>query len=231
MCYDIAEVEQMDKILIIEDEPAISDILRELLTDAGYEVEEAADGLEGVEKFRAGSFSLVLLDLMLPKLDGYGVCEQIRAVSDVPVIMITALSGEEAEVRAFELRADDYITKPFSLRLVLMRVEAVLRRAGGKADEGGREILRRGSVEMDTAAHRVSLDGEDVPLTNTEYRLLELFLRNPGRVFTREGLLSRVWGYDFIGDESTVNIHIMNLRRKLGSNLIETVRGVGYRLG
>ena len=229
MCYDIAEVEQMDKILIIEDEPAIRDILRELLTDAGYEVEEAADGLEGVEKFRAGSFSLVLLDLMLPKLDGYGVCEQIRAVSDVPVIMITALSGEEAEVRAFELRADDYITKPFSLRLVLMRVEAVLRRAGGKADEGGREILRRGSVEMDTAAHRVSLDGEDVPLTNTEYRLLELFLRNPGRVFTREGLLSRVWGYDFIGDESTVNIHIMNLRRKLGSNLIETVRGVGYR--
>lgn len=231
MCYDIAEVEQMDKILIIEDEPAIRDILRELLTDAGYEVEEAADGLEAVEKFRAGSFSLVLLDLMLPKLDGYGVCEQIRAVSDVPVIMITALSGEEAEVRAFELRADDYITKPFSLRLVLMRVEAVLRRAGGKADEGGREILRRGSVEMDTAAHRVSLDGEDVPLTNTEYRLLELFLRNPGRVFTREGLLSRVWGYDFIGDESTVNIHIMNLRRKLGSNLIETVRGVGYRLG
>ena len=221
----------MDKILIIEDEPAIRDILRELLTDAGYEVEEAADGLEGVEKFRAGSFSLVLLDLMLPKLDGYGVCEQIRAVSDVPVIMITALSGEEAEVRAFELRADDYITKPFSLRLVLMRVEAVLRRAGGKADEGGREILRRGAVEMDTAAHRVSLDGEDVPLTNTEYRLLELFLRNPGRVFTREGLLSRVWGYDFIGDESTVNIHIMNLRRKLGSNLIETVRGVGYRLG
>lgn len=231
MCYDIAEVEQMDKILIIEDEPAIRDILRELLTDAGYEVEEAADGLEGVEKFRAGSFSLVLLDLMLPKLDGYGVCEQIRAVSDVPVIMITALSGEEAEVRAFELRADDYITKPFSLRLVLMRVEAVLRRAGGKADKGGREILRRGSVEMDTAAHRVSRDGEDVPLTNTEYRLLELFLRNPGRVFTREGLLSRVWGYDFIGDESTVNIHIMNLRRKLGSNLIETVRGVGYRLG
>ena len=219
----------MDKILIIEEEPAIRDILRELLTDAGYEVEEAADGLEGVEKFRAGSFSLVLLDLMLPKLDGYGVCEQIRAVSDVPVIMITALSGEEAEVRAFELRADDYITKPFSLRLVLMRVEAVLRRAGGKADEGEREILRRGSVEMDTAAHRVSLDGEDVPLTNTEYRLLELFLRNPGRVFTREGLLSRVWGYDFIGDESTVNIHIMNLRRKLGSNLIETVRGVGYR--
>ena len=144
----------MDKILIIEDEPAIRDILRELLTDAGYEVEEAADGLEGVEKFRAGSFSLVLLDLMLPKLDGYGVCEQIRAVSDVPVIMITALSGEEAEVRAFELRADDYITKPFSLRLVLMRVEAVLRRAGGKADEGGREILCRGSVEMDTAAHR-----------------------------------------------------------------------------
>lgn len=220
----------MDKILIIEDEPAIRDILRELLSDAGYDVEEAADGPEGVEKFRAGRFSLVLLDLMLPGLDGYGVCEQIRAVSDVPVIIITALSGEEAEVRAFELKADDYITKPFSLKLVLMRVEAVLRRSGG-GSEGSREILRHGGVEMDTAAHRVSLNGEDVPLTNTEYRLLELFMRNPGRVFTREGLLSRVWGYDFIGDESTVNIHIMNLRRKLGSGLIETVRGVGYRLG
>ncbi len=136
----------MDKILIIEDEPAIRDILRELLSDAGYEVEEAADGPEGVEKFRAGRFSLVLLDLMLPGLDGYGVCEQIRAVSDVPVIIITALSGEEAEVRAFELKADDYITKPFSLKLVLMRVEAVLRRSGG-GSEGSREILRHGGVE------------------------------------------------------------------------------------
>ena len=131
---------------------------------------------------------------MLPKLDGYGVCEQIRAVSDVPVIMITALSGEEAEVRAFELRADDYITKPFSLRLVLMRVEAVLRRAGGKADKGGREILRRGSVEMGhgRAPCEPGRRGR-ASHEHGEYRLLELFLRNPGRVFTREGLLSRVW--------------------------------------
>ena len=221
----------MKRILIIEDDETIAAIERDYLAVNDFESDIAANGPDGIRTGQTGKYDLILLDLMLPKLDGYGVCEQIRAVSDVPVIMITALSGEEAEVRAFELRADDYITKPFSLRLVLMRVEAVLRRAGGKADEGGREILRRGSVEMDTAAHRVSLDGEDVPLTNTEYRLLELFLRNPGRVFTREGLLSRVWGYDFIGDESTVNIHIMNLRRKLGSSLIETVRGVGYRLG
>ena len=167
---------------------------------------------------------------MLPKLDGYGVCREIRAESDVPVIIITALSGEEAEVRAFELKADDYITKPFSLKLVLMRVEAVLRRTGGGSAAKG-DILRRGGVEMDTSSHRVTLNGESVTLTNTEYRLLELFLLNPGRVFTREGLLKSIWGYDFVGDESTVNIHIMNLRRKLGAGLIETVRGVGYRLG
>lgn len=220
-----------ERVLIVEDEAAIREILSELLRDAGYEVDEAADGLEGVEKFRAGDYSLVLLDLMLPGLDGYGVCEIIRRESSVPVIILTALDDERSQVKAFELKADDYITKPFSLKLVLMRVEAVLRRSRETRSAPGAEVFRRGDVELDAAGHYVSLNGKDVTLTPTEYALLELFMRNPGRVFTRDNLLSSVWGYDFAGDEKTVNIHIMNLRRKLGAGIIETVRGVGYRLG
>ena len=221
-----------ERILIIEDEEAIRSILRELLLDAGYEVEEAADGPEGIAKFRAGRFVLVLLDLMLPGLDGYAVCEQIRRVSDIPVIMLTALDGEDAQIKAFELQADDYITKPFSLRLVLMRIEAVLRRSRdpGSEPEPG-DVLTRMGVTLDTTAHAAYYEGRRVTLTPTEYALLELFMRNPSRVFTRDNLLDQVWGYDFSGEEKIVNVHIMYLRRKLGAKLIETVRGVGYRLG
>ena len=221
-----------ERILIIEDEEAIRSILRELLLDAGYEVEEATDGPEGIAKFRAGRFALVLLDLMLPGLDGYAVCEQIRRVSDIPVIMLTALDGEDAQIKAFELQADDYITKPFSLRLVLMRIEAVLRRSRepGSEPEPG-DVLTHMGVTLDTTAHAAYYEGRRVTLTPTEYALLELFMRNPSRVFTRDNLLDQVWGYDFSGEEKIVNVHIMYLRRKLGAKLIETVRGVGYRLG
>ena len=221
-----------ERILIIEDEEAIRSILRELLLDAGYEVEEAADGPEGIAKFRAGRFVLVLLDLMLPGLDGYAVCEQIRRVSDIPVIMLTALDGEDAQIKAFELQADDYITKPFSLRLVLMRIEAVLRRSRepGSEPEPG-DVLTHMGVTLDTTAHAAYYEGRRVTLTPTEYALLELFMRNPSRVFTGDNLLDQVWGYDFSGEEKIVNVHIMYLRRKLGAKLIETVRGVGYRLG
>ena len=221
-----------ERILIIEDEEAIRSILRELLLDAGYEVEEAADGPEGIAKFRAGRFALVLLDLMLPGLDGYAVCEQIRRVSDIPVIMLTALDGEDAQIKAFELQADDYITKPFSLRLVLMRIEAVLRRSRESVSEPEPgDVLTHMGVTLDTTAHAAYYEGRRVTLTPTEYALLEFFMRNPSRVFTRDNLLDQVWGYDFSGEEKIVNVHIMYLRRKLGAKLIETVRGVGYRLG
>lgn len=219
-----------ERILIIEDETAIQSILSELLTDAGYDIEAAGDGLEGIKKFREQHFSLILLDIMLPKIDGYTVCEMIRQESDVPIIMLTALDEEQAQIKAFELKADDYITKPFSLKLVLLRVEAVLRRVKEQAlPDPGARITYRG-ILFDAESHVVYEDGKVVPLTNTEYNLLELFLKNQGRVFTRDNLLNQVWGYDFIGDEKTVNIHIMNLRRKLGADLIETIRGVGYRV-
>lgn len=220
-----------ERILIIEDEVSIQSILSELLTDAGYDIEVANDGLEGVTKFRKQPFSLVLLDIMMPKIDGYGVCEIIRQESNIPIIMLTALDEEEAQIKAFELKVDDYITKPFCVKLVLMRVEAVLRRVKERESQVSENILTYGKIRLDRAAHLVSVAGNPVALTNTEYGLLELFLFHPGRVFSRDHLLNQVWGYDFMGDEKTVNIHIMNLRRKLGTNIIETIRGVGYRLG
>ena len=220
-----------ERILIIEDETAIQSILAELLTDAGYSIEVACDGLGGVTKFREKSFSLVLLDIMMPKIDGYTVCEMIRQESNVPIIMLTALDEEEAQVKAFELKVDDYITKPFSVKLVLMRVEAVLRRIKEREDEKVTTTLSYGNIRLDRESHSASVDGKPISLTHTEYGLLELFMLHPGRVFTRDNLLNEVWGYDFVGEEKTVNIHIMNLRRKLDTDLIETVRGVGYRLG
>lgn len=220
-----------ERILIIEDETAIQSILVALLTDAGYTTEVAGDGLEGITKFREKPFSLVLLDILMPKIDGYTVCEMIRQESNVPVIMLTALDEEEAQIKAFELQADDYITKPFSVKLVLMRVEAVLRRAKEREVQKNASILSFGNIRLDRESHSVSAGGRPVSLTHTEYGLLELFMLHPGRVFTRDNLLNHVWGYDFVGEEKTVNIHIMNLRRKLNTDLIETIRGVGYRLG
>lgn len=220
-----------ERILIIEDETAIQSILVALLTDAGYTTEVAGDGPEGITKFREKPFSLVLLDILMPKIDGYTVCEMIRQESNVPVIMLTALDEEEAQIKAFELQADDYITKPFSVKLVLMRVEAVLRRAKEREVQKNASILSCGNIRLDRESHSVSAGGRPVSLTHTEYGLLELFMLHPGRVFTRDNLLNHVWGYDFVGEEKTVNIHIMNLRRKLNTDLIETIRGVGYRLG
>ena len=207
------------RILIIEDETAIQSILSELLTDAGYRIEVVGDGLEGITKFREKPFSLVLLDIMMPKIDGYTVCE------------MTALDEEEAQVKAFELKVDDYITKPFSVKLVLMRVEAVLRRVNEREGQEAAAILSYGNIRLDRKSRAVSVGGKPVSLTHTEYGLLELFMLHPGRVFTRDNLLNQVWGYDFVGEEKTVNIHIMNLRRKLDTDLIETIRRVGYRLG
>ena len=218
-----------ERILIIEDETAIQTILAELLTDAGYDVEVAGDGLEGITKFKEQEYSLVLLDIMMPKISGYAVCEMIRRESDVPVIMLTALDEEAAQIKAFELKVDDYITKPFSVKLVLLRVEAVLRRMKEKQSSEHETILSGENIQMDRTSRKVPVYGKEVALTHKEYELLELFMLHPGQVFSREHLLDRVWGYEIVCEEKTVNIHIMNLRKKLGIDVIETVRGVGYR--
>ena len=217
----------MKKILIVEDEPDIQELLSAYLQQAGYQTSLAGDGVEALELFRSASFDLVLLDIMLPKIDGFGVCELIRQESQVPILMLTALDGEAEQLRGFDLEIDDYVTKPFSLPVLLKKIAAILRRAGGVSTAPS--LLRYGELTLDPEAMEVRLAGRSLELTAREFELLHTFLSSPGRVFTREVLLAKLWGYDFFGDERVVDSHIKNLRRKLGGDYIETVRGVGYR--
>lgn len=216
-----------EKILIVEDEKAIQDILIEPLAFAGYDVTAASDGLEGINLFHTKCFDLVLLDIMLPKIDGYAVCEMIRQESKIPIILLTALDAEDDQIKGFDLLADDYITKPFSIKLVLKRVEALLRRTMG---EGTQNQIQYKDIFVSEAERQVLVAGKEISLTHIEFDILLLFLKNQGRVFTRDDLLNFVWGYDFVGDEKGVNFHIMNLRKKINVNYIETVRGVGYKI-
>lgn len=214
-------------ILIIEDELAIQNILAEPLKACGYQIITASDGLAGINAFHTHRADLILLDIMLPKINGYTVCEMIRQESKIPIILLTALDTEDDQIKGFDLLADDYITKPFSIKLVLKRVEALLRRSEQSADT---DTIRYQEITISAEQRQVFLSGNEITLTQSEFDILLLFLRNQGRVFTRDELLTLVWGYDFIGDEKSVNFHIMNLRKKLNVDYIETVRGVGYRI-
>ena len=216
----------MKRILVIEDEPDIQEMLCAYLRDAGYSVSAASDGIQAMDCFHRESWDLILLDLMLPKIDGYGVCELIRRESDVPVIMVTALDTEENQIRGFDLQIDDYVTKPFSMPILLRKIAAVLRRTGSDAES--RQLIYR-DIVMDLDAYRVTVDGALLDLTTREFELLKELLQNQGRVLTRSVLLGQLWNYDFIGDERIVDSHIKNLRKKLNRDYIETVRGVGYR--
>lgn len=217
----------MKRILVIEDEPDIQEMLCAYLRDAGYSVSAASDGIQAMDCFHRESWDLILLDLMLPKIDGYGVCELIRRESDVPVIMVTALDTEENQIRGFDLQIDDYVTKPFSMPILLRKIAAVLRRTGSDAES--RQLIYR-DITMDLDAYRVTVDGALLDLTTREFELLKELLQNQGRVLTRSVLLGQLWNYDFIGDERIVDSHIKNLRKKLNRDYIETVRGVGYRV-
>ena len=216
----------MKHILIVEDEPDIQELLRAYLEDAGYGTAAAGDGVEAMALFGAQPFDLVLLDLMLPKIDGFGVCELIRRQSQVPILMLTALEGEEQQLRGFGMDIDDYVTKPFSMPVLLEKIRVILRRRGS-AEEDNHLQYRDLSLNLD--AREALLEGRRLELTAREFDLLHTFLAAPGRVFTREMLLAKLWGYDFYGDERVVDSHIKNLRRKPGRDYIETVRGVGYR--
>jgi two-component system response regulator RegX3 len=224
------------RILLVEDEESYRDPLAYLLTREGYEVVAAATGIEALEAFDDGGADLVLLDLMLPGLSGTEVCRQIRRVSDVPVIMLTAKDGEIDKVVGLELGADDYVTKPYSSRELLARVRAVLRRrvssSGSTEDDDELEddgILAAGPVRMDVDRHTVQIHGEQ------EFELLELLLRNAGRVLTRVQLIDRVWGTDYVGDTKTLDVHVKRVRAKIEADpanptLLVTVRGLGYKL-
>ena len=214
------------KILIVDDDANIAELISLYLTKECYETMIVNDGEEALSVFKTFQPNLILLDLMLPKIDGFGVCELIRRQSQVPILMLTALDGEESQLRGFGMDIDDYVTKPFSMPVLLEKIRVILRRRG-TAGEDSRLRYRDLTLDLDT--REALLDGRLLDLTAREFELLHTFLAAPGRVFTREMLLAKLWGYDFYGDERVVDSHIKNLRHKLGRNYIDTVRGVGYR--
>ena len=226
---------QAPRILLVDDEQSVQTLLSYPLRKEGYEVVSALDGQEALDRLRETAFDLVVLDLMLPRVDGFEVCRQVRSRSSVPIIMLTAKADEIDKVLGLELGADDYITKPFSVREFHSRVKAVLRRAvHSREDDSGEPPLENGDLRMDFDKRVVSLAGEPVRLTYVEFEILSALARNPGRVYSRTVLLERVWGDSSYRDPRTVDVHIRHLREKLEGDpknpeLIFTVRGVGYR--
>jgi len=216
-------------VLVVDDERAIRRLLRMYLTDAGFTVAEAATGEEAVEQVRRGGIDIVLLDLMLPGMDGYEVCRRLRETTSTPVIMLTARGEEANRITGLELGADDYVTKPFSPVEVVARVKAVMRRVSAPPDPD--RVLKAGPAQLEPSSRRVMLDGKEVELTRLEFDLLAELAAHPRVVYTRERLLEKVWGYQSAVGGKTVDVHVANLRRKLGDDIgIVAVRGVGYRL-
>ena len=218
----------MSKILIVEDDPEIAMLERDYLEIEGFETQVTDNGQMAITQAVTGDYDLILLDLMLPGCSGYDVCRVIRDKIDVPILMVTARTESVDKIRGLGLGADDYVVKPFNIRELLLRIRAILRR---QVMVESNPVLTRHGVSVDPAAHKVTVLGQDVELTATEFRLIEDLLRNAGRVRTREELLAAVWGYQFEGYARTVDTHIRRLRNKLGdaAEIIETVRGVGYR--
>jgi two-component system response regulator RegX3 len=223
------------RILVVEDEESLADSVRYNLEREGYGVSVAADGRRALERFRAEQPSLVILDLMLPEVSGLDVCRTIRAESEVPIIMVTAKDSEADKVTGLELGADDYVTKPFSMRELVSRVRANLRRVRPVAPaEPAEEVLSGGPVRMDVARHEVSVRGDQVSLPPKEFELLEALLRRKGRLLTRDFLIEEVWGPDYFGDTRTLDVHVKRLRRKVETDPhspdhLQTVRGLGYK--
>ena len=223
----------MTRVLVVEDEESFSDALSYMLRREGFEVAVASTGPEGLEEFDRNGADLVLLDLMLPGLNGTEVCRALRTRSAVPVIMLTAKDSEVDKVVGLEIGADDYVTKPFSSRELLARIRAVLRR-GGEAEELAPNVIEVGPVRMDVERHVVSVRSGEVKLPLKEFDLLEIMLRNAGRVLTRGQLIDRVWGSDYVGDTKTLDVHVKRLRAKVEEDAasprhIVTVRGLGYK--
>nr|WP_304578437.1 response regulator transcription factor [uncultured Acetatifactor sp.] len=219
----------MEKILIVEDDFDIQELLQNFLQEAGYQTAVAKDGLEAVSMFSKEGFHLILLDIMLPKIDGFTVCELIRRQSQIPIIMLTALSGEEEQIRGLDLQVDDYITKPFSMPVLVRKIGAVLRRSRRGQEEGHQTLVYRNLV-LNLDSYLAAVDGREYELTQREFEILRELLTHQGRVMTRQNLLDRLWRYDFYGDERVVDTHIKNLRKKLGIDFIQTIRGVGYKI-
>ncbi len=218
------------KILVVDDESRMRKLVRDFLVKNQYEVLEAGDGEEAMEIFFAQKdISLVVLDVMMPKMDGWQVCREIRAYSKVPIIMLTARADERDELQGFQLGVDEYIAKPFSPKILVARIEAILRRTNQTARE---EILSCGGIRLDKAAHQVIIDGESIDLSYKEFELLAYFMENKGIALSREKILNNVWNYDYFGDARTIDTHVKKLRSKMGEKgeMIRTIWGMGYKL-
>lgn len=215
-------------ILIVDDEANIRSMIRKYAVYEGYAVEEAANGLEAVEKCRKHTYDLIIMDVMMPEMDGFSACREIRSFARTPVLMLSARGEEYDRIHGFELGVDDYVVKPFSPRKLMMRIGAILKRSGGGQES---ERVTIGEMTVDFTARRVTIGDEALSLSPKEYELLFYMVRNRGIALTRERLISEVWGYDFYGDDRTLDTHIKLLRKSLGAyaDRITTLRGVGYR--
>ena len=219
----------MSKILIVEDDLSIQALLHDFIEEAGHSVVLAADGVEALAKYSEQPFDLILLDIILPQIDGYSVCECIRQKSDVPIIMLTALDCEENQIKGLDLQADDYITKPFSMPVLLRKIAAVLRRSAKQSGEP--QTITYKDLTLDLEGYRVNTQQKSIDLTPREFEILRELIMHQGRILTRQNLLHTLWKYEFFGEERIIDTHIKNLRKKLGAaDHIETIRGVGYRI-
>ncbi len=217
------------KILVVDDESRMRKLVKDFLTKKGFTVIEAGDGEEAVDKFfEVKDIALIILDVMMPKMDGWQVCREIRQYSKVPIIMLTAKSDEKDELQGFDLGVDEYITKPFSPKILVARVEAILRRSNVLAAD---DTMEAGGIELNKAAHEVLIDGKSVELSYKEFELLAYFMSNQGVALSRERILNNVWNYDYFGDARTIDTHVKKLRSKLGSKgeYIKTIWGMGYK--
>lgn len=218
----------MEKILVIEDDIDIQELLKVHLIEEGYQVGIAEDGIIGIEMFSKSAYDLVLLDLLLPRLDGYGVCKFVRERSNVPVIILTALDSEENQLKGLDLLADDYITKPFSMAVLKRKISNLFRRL--KVNNTECETLMYRDLILDLQGYKAFVHEKDCDLTPREFELLRELLLGKGRVFTRQQLLDSIWGYDYYGGDRIVDTHIKNIRKRLGIDIIKTIKGVGYRI-
>ena len=217
------------KILVVDDESRMRKLVRDFLVKQNFDVLEAGDGEEAVDIFfREKDIALIILDVMMPKMDGWQVCREIRAYSKVPIIMLTAKSDERDELQGFDLGVDEYITKPFSPKILVARVEAILRRSNLLTNE---DIFSAGGIELNKSAHLVKIDGKDIEVSFKEFELLAYFMENQGIALSREKILNNVWNYDYFGDARTIDTHVKKLRSKLGEKgeLIKTIWGMGYK--
>ena len=217
------------KILIVDDESRMRKLIKDFLDREGYQVLEAADGMEAMDVFYANrDVALMILDVMMPRMDGWAVCREVRESSTVPIMMLTARSEERDELKGFELGVDEYIAKPFSPKILVARVNALLKRVNGGASGG---TINAGGIEIDKAAHIVKVDGQEIDLSVKEFELLVYFVENQKIALTREKILNHVWNYDYFGDARTIDTHVKKLRSKMGDkgNYIKTIWGMGYK--